>query len=193
MSLEGGLVLTNFDIVAAAGGKDRAVVRTFSNVAVNGGLQIVGVGTTGTAQFNGVEVVSAGSGARRRAPVRAVHATAVMWPVAAARSGAGEWTAAPTLVDGDPDTVWTGTAEAGAWTAAVDFEDCLPLLGVDIRFAGPPRAAGILGTSDRMAWYDLGLVTNWPVPCRALYFQFPDDGTGAPPVIREILWEEGAP
>ena len=193
VSLEGGLVLTNFDIVAAAGGKDRAVVRTFSNVAVNGGLQIVGVGTTGTAQFNGVEVVSAGSGARRRAPVRAVHATAVMWPVAAARSGAGEWTAAPTLVDGDPDTVWTGTAEAGAWTAAVDFEDCLPLLGVDIRFAGPPRAAGILGTSDRMAWYDLGLVTNWPVPCRALYFQFPDDGTGAPPVIREILWEEGAP
>lgn len=58
VTVEGQTVLTNFDIWPAAGGKDRAVTRTFENVAITGGLQVTGLATLGVAQFNGVEIWS---------------------------------------------------------------------------------------------------------------------------------------
>lgn len=58
VTLEGQTVLTNFDIWPAAGGKDRAVTRTFENVPIAGGLQVTGMASVGVAQFNGIEVWS---------------------------------------------------------------------------------------------------------------------------------------
>ena len=60
VAIEGQTTLTNFDIFLEAGGKNRAVVKTFENVAVSGGLQIQGVASADTAQFNGIEIESAG-------------------------------------------------------------------------------------------------------------------------------------
>ena len=63
VSIEGQLKLTNFDIYQEAGGKNRAVIRTFENVAVSGGLQIQGVASLDGAQFNGIEIELAGPAA----------------------------------------------------------------------------------------------------------------------------------
>ena len=60
VAIEGLTRLTNFDIYQAAGGKNRAVVKTFENVTVAGGLQIQGVASVDSAQFNGIEIESAG-------------------------------------------------------------------------------------------------------------------------------------
>jgi Malectin domain/CARDB len=60
VSAEGQPVLSNFDICLEAGGMNKALVKTFENVNVSGGLQIQAVSISGTAQFNGIEVWSAG-------------------------------------------------------------------------------------------------------------------------------------
>jgi Malectin domain/Papain family cysteine protease len=60
VSIEGNEVLSAFDIAAESGGKYLSVTRTFESVSVSGGLQIVADAISGTAQFNGIEVISAG-------------------------------------------------------------------------------------------------------------------------------------
>ena len=77
-----------------------------------------------------------------------------------ARAGENRWVAAPELIDGDPETVWEG-AGAGPWAVAVDL----------------------------LEWFDLTAITNLPVKCRAVFFDFPDDGDGTAPAIGEIEWE----
>lgn len=113
------------------------------------------------------------------------------WPSVWARSGAGGWTAAPELVDDDDETIWTGEPDAGPWAVAFDFGETIPLQSLDLRFADDPGwAGGLLATEDLVRWFDLQSVTNWPAACRALFFDFHDDGSGRPPAIREIEWEE---
>ena len=110
-------------------------------------------------------------------------------PVALARNGEGTWKPAPALVDGDTGTVWTGDS-AGPWAVTIDFGKTIPLQDLDVQFAGAPWAnAGWLGTADLQEWFDLRTIANWPVPCRAVYLDFRDDGPGAPPAIREIRWQ----
>ena len=50
----------------------------------------------------------------------------------------------------------------------------------------------VLGTEDLMEWFDLTAMTNLPVKCRAVFFDFPG-GDGKDPAIGEIGWEEGNP
>ena len=110
-----------------------------------------------------------------------------------ARAVENKWVAAPELIDGDPETVWTG-ARAGPWAVAVDLGGTIPLAGLDIEYATEPWEAGnVLGTEDLLEWFDLTAITNLPVKCRAVFFDFPDDGDGTAPAIGEIGWEEGNP
>ena len=205
VSLEGQPALTNYDIVADAGAMNRAVVQTFENVEVTGGLQIQGVGLVGVAQFNGIEVISAQtvpvrkatgakSLARASAGVPAAAAVPEAWPLAVARSGNGEWTEAASLVDGDTNTVWTGAAGAESWTVALDFEEPVSLESLQIDYAGAAWAeVGVVGTGDLVEWYNLEDLEELPVACRALYLSFRGDGSGSVPAIREINWEGALP
>ncbi|HBA85937.1 MAG TPA: hypothetical protein DCZ95_17780 [Verrucomicrobia bacterium] len=62
VDLEGQRVLTNLDIFAQAGGRDRALVRTFVvTVAGGNGLQIHAQATVNNAKFSGIEVIPAGT------------------------------------------------------------------------------------------------------------------------------------
>ena len=106
-----------------------------------------------------------------------------------ARSG-GEWRLAPELVDGDTNGVWTGMEGSAPWAVAVDFRRTVRLGGVETLFDGEPWSrGGMLGTEDLLEWFDLGLVTNWPVPCRAIFLELQEEA-GEAPAIREIRWEE---
>ena len=63
VSINGTQVLTNFDIYATAGGKDKAIQETFTATA-NGSGQITvafNYGAAGTPQVNGIEVLSGGT------------------------------------------------------------------------------------------------------------------------------------
>jgi hypothetical protein len=53
-------VLTNFDIYAAAGGHDKAVVQQFTATANGSGQIIVAFtnGTAGVSQINGIEIIT---------------------------------------------------------------------------------------------------------------------------------------
>ena len=51
------------------------------------------------------------------------------------------------------------------------------------------EAVNVLGTEDLLEWFDLTAITNLPVKCRAVFFDFPDDGDGTAPAIGEIEWE----
>jgi hypothetical protein len=37
-------------------------------------------------------------------------------------------------------------------------------------------------------WFDLGTVTNWPVPVRYIYLNLWDDSGTNAPALREIIW-----
>ena len=112
-------------------------------------------------------------------------------PWAWARGTGSGWTPAPELVDGDPDTVWRGREGEEAWAILVDFGQSLPLRNVDMVYACQPwPEVGVIGSDDLREWFDLGRVDRWPVSCRAIYFGFPGDGSGVPPALREIEWEE---
>ncbi len=119
------------------------------------------------------------------------NAGSVFRPAAWARSGVQGWAPAPELVDGDTNTVWRGRAGESSWAAAVDFMESLSLENAGLLGEGLPRAnIGLLGTEDLLKWVDLESITHWPIPCRALFFDIQDDGSGEPPVLREILWDE---
>ena len=134
---------------------------------------------------SGPETMSAG------AVSAGADGVAAAGPWAWARGTGSGWTAVPELVDGDPGTVWTGRAGEEAWAVMVDFGQSLPLQSVDIVYEHQPwPEVGVIGSEDLREWFDLGRVDRWPVSCRAIYFGFPGDGSGVPPALREIEWEE---
>ena len=169
----------------------------FSNVTVTGGLQIQAVGTTGTAQFNGIEVVSAGSEPGRKALAagrKSVVGTGA-GPLAVARSGAGDWIDASALVDGDPDTCWSGEPGVATWSVALDFEEAIALADCAVDFAGAAwTELSLLGSADLVQWQVLEPAAEWPMACRAIFIQLRAGNLDGVPVIREIHWsEEPAP
>ena len=95
-----------------------------------------------------------------------------------ARAGDGGWMPVPELVDGDAETVWEGEG-AGPWAVAVDLGGTVELEGMEIEYAGEPwESVNVLGTENLLDWFDLKAITNPPVPCRAVFFDFQRDGEG---------------
>jgi hypothetical protein len=200
IEIEGTTVRTNFDILAVAGGRHRAVVLLFEGIEVTDGLQIRGLASVGVAQFNGIEAWSAEPPPEPPAPPapasakRTPPAAAVFRPSAQARSGQDGWAAAPELVDGDPDTLWRGVPGAATWAVALDFEEALPLKNLDILYETAPwPAVSVMGATEPEAWFELDPDGAQPIDCRFLYLQFLDDGSGAAPALRELEWEEALP
>ena len=125
------------------------------------------------------------TGLARSGKLSGLEAGGAAW----ARAGENQWVAAPELIDGDPETVWTG-ARAGPWAVAVDLGGTIPLAGLDIEYATEPwEAVNVLGTEDLLEWFDLTAITNLPVKCRAVFFDFQGSGDGKAPALGEIGWE----
>jgi dTDP-4-dehydrorhamnose 3,5-epimerase-like enzyme len=206
VKIEGQTVLTDFNIFSTAGGMNQAAVATFEDLPVSGGLQIQGLASVGLAQFNGIEIWSSDmpGKTKRTTPVRkrgiqalaearpdhlpevtASEIASESWPLAWVRGRGADWTFAPALVDGDTNTVCVGNE------VSVDFGEVVSMQNLEVLFQDdPPQIIGWMGSRDLLEWNDLGLITNWPFTCRAIYLHFPDDGSSKPSAVREILWEE---
>ena len=185
--IEGQTRLTNFDIYQAAGGKYRAVVRTFENVAVSGGLQIQGVASVDGAQFNGIEILA--SGGTRRAITTAKAATTVrrtpdtvLSSEDAQTPGAG-WAA----VDGDRETVWRAAGSWGSWIC-LGYAQPLAVQTVDVQFAkDSPQGLFTLASDDADNWFELEPELELgPVETIYLWFIFPAAPWAPPTAVREI-------
>jgi hypothetical protein len=97
------------------------------------------------------------------------------------------------MVDGDTNTAWQAPYSAAAWQVGLDFGAPLDLRDVEVLFAGEAWTnLGFVGSEDAQEWYDLGKITNVPVPCQYLFLNMWKDNsrTGAP-AIREIKVDHG--
>ena len=188
VAIEGQTRLTNFDIYQAAGGKYRAVVRTFENVAVSGGLQIQGVASVDGAQFNGIEIL-AEAGARKTA-VQTPAARLAQRPVpdvvlssADAQAPDAGWAA----VDGDWATVWRASGNWGSWIC-LGYDPPVQVRAIDVHFAaGSPLGLFTLASEDAVDWFELEPELEiGPVELNYLWFLFPADLSAPPAAVREI-------
>ena len=188
VSIEGQTRLTNFDIYQEAGGKNRAVVRTFENVTVSGGLQIQGVASADGAQFNGIEILSSAGARRSVAKANPVRATSWRAPDTVLSSddaqapGAG-WAA----VDGDLETVWRAAGSWGSWIC-LGYEKAVMLRAVDVQFTPEsPAAIFTLASADARDWFELEPELELgPVQANYLWFIFPAAPWAPPAAVREI-------
>ena len=188
VAIEGSTRLTNFDIYQAAGGKYRAVVRTFENIAVSGGLQIQGVASVDGAQFNGIEILG-GADARKTA-VQAPAARLAQRPAPDvvrssedARTPDAGWAA----VDGDLDTVWQAGGNWGSWIC-LGYDSPVQVRAIDVHFAaGSPLGLYTLASEDAVDWFELEPELELgPVELNYLWFLFPTDLSAPPAAVREI-------
>jgi hypothetical protein len=110
--MEGATVLPNYDIIAAAGGPKRAVAELFENVEVTGGLQLEVVAKLNTAQFNAIEVWTAGPAVVvNPSSVSVPEGGTVQFGVRLSEAPAGNVTVAVARVSGDADiAVQAGSA-----------------------------------------------------------------------------------
>jgi hypothetical protein len=81
VSINGTQVLTNFDIIAAAGAEFKAIVKEFTVNADSSGHITIGVTTVvGNGRLNGIEILTAGSTTPATAPATAVLGEASILP-----------------------------------------------------------------------------------------------------------------
>jgi hypothetical protein len=81
VSINGTQVLTNFDIIAAAGAEFKAIVKEFAVNADSTGHITIGVTTVvGNGRLNGIEILAAGSATPATAPATAVLGEASILP-----------------------------------------------------------------------------------------------------------------
>ena len=62
VAIGGATVLSNFDVFVAAGGANKALVKTFTTTVSNGGLDIGFTAVTNNAEINGIQVIPGGTG-----------------------------------------------------------------------------------------------------------------------------------
>ncbi len=106
VSVNGLQVLTNFDVFAAAGGKDKAIVETLPATADgNGRITVTFTTLRDNAKVSGIEVL----GAQPVAPTITAAATATPNPVSGTTAGLSVTAVAPNAV-GPLTYIWSGPA-----------------------------------------------------------------------------------
>ncbi len=195
VAIEGQTKLTNFDIYQEAGGGNRAVAKTFENVAVSGGLQIQGVASVDSAQFNGIEIMAGGGAGRKMTQAKTVWTTTRRAPDTVLSSeearipGAG-WAA----VDGDLNTTWQAAGNRGSWIC-LGYAAPVEVHAVDVQFApGSPLGVLTLASDDARDWFELEPELELgPVTANYFWFLFPAAPGEPPPAVREIEVNPVAP
>ena len=195
VAIEGQTQLTDFDIYQEAGGANRAVAKTFENVAVSGGLQIQGVASVDSAQFNGIEILAGGGAGRKMTQAKTVVAATRRTPDTVRSSeearipGAG-WAA----MDSDPDTTWQAAGNRGSWIC-LGYAAPVKVQAVDVQFApGSPLGVLTLASDDARDWFELEPELELgPVTANYFWFLFPAAPGELPPAVREIEVHPAAP
>ena len=195
VAIEGETKLTGFDIYQEAGGGYRAVVKTFENVVVSGGLQIQGVASVDSAQFNGIEILAGGGAGGKMTKEKTIAAPTRRMPDTVLSSeearipGAG-WAA----VDGDLDTTWQAAGNQGSWIC-LGYAAPVEVQAVDVQFApGSPLGVFALASDDARDWFELEPELELgPVTANYFWFLFPAAPGEPPPAVREIEMNPAAP
>jgi lysophospholipase L1-like esterase len=126
--MEGATVLPNYDIIAAAGAPKRAVAELFEDVEVSGGLQLEVVAKLNTAQFNAIEVWTAGPAVVvNPASVSVPEGGTAQFAVRLSDAPTGDVTVAVAWVSGDADISVTGGAALVFTPANYDVEQTVTL------------------------------------------------------------------
>jgi hypothetical protein len=93
-------------------------------------------------------------------------------------------------VDGDEETAWTGTADAGGWWIVVAYSEEVTVDAVELLLTdGSLTDVQMLGSLDADEWYDVGEVLDADLPAlfNYLWLVFADDESDAVPEVKEIL------
>jgi hypothetical protein len=110
------------------------------------------------------------------------------WPVVYAGDGQAEDVEARALVDGDTNTIWTGSGES-PWQVMLDLGRVTEVSELGVLYAeGVWPGKGLVGGPDLDHWFDLGAVTNWPVSVRYIYLNLWDESGTNVPALREMVW-----
>lgn len=91
-------------------------------------------------------------------------------------------------VDGDKNTIWTGTRGVGGWWLALAYDAPKMLYGL-LPDWGCDSLTNVqyLASEDAQHWESLQFpLTNAPVKINYLWVVFPDDGSGRVPAVREL-------
>lgn len=190
VDIEGTRVLSSFDVYAAAGGRDRAIVREFE-VGVDGdGLQLAFGVIKSRGFVNAIEVIPVDKSRSRAGP----GSSAAGLPSAVWASGSDGKGDAWNVVDGDLSTSWTGDAGAGSWWIALGYPRLVSISGVNVFHAeGSLTDMSFVGSVDGMTWFDLDdALSVGPADLRYLWIQFTpgESDDGSVPRIREIEVEQ---
>ena len=186
--LEGVQRETNLDVYALAGGRMRALVRSYSVTVTGGnGLQIELTKVAGYPQLNGIEVSSgvgkAISTTKPRAMISVAAAPATVLSSEDQQTPGAGWAA----VDGDLNTTWQAARSWGSWLC-LGYEKPVQVRAVDVQFAaGSPLGVYTLASDDADNWYELEPeLESGPVELNYLWFIFPADLLAPPAAVREI-------
>jgi hypothetical protein len=111
------------------------------------------------------------------------------WPKVLTGGELAEDVEARALVDGDTNTIWTGSVGESPWQIMLDLGRLTEVSEIEVVPADEAWVdRGIIGGTDPDHWFDLDTVTNWPVPVRYIYLNLWDNTGTNVPAIREILW-----
>ena len=184
--LEGALAEANLDVFALAGGRMRALVRTYNvTVAGGNGLQIELTRVAGYPQMNGIEITAAAAPpGRRTGSVRISVPRPDLVLTSEEPQGPGTgWLA----VDGDLETAWRASGRQGSWIC-LGYEKAVTLRAVDVQFTPEsPAAIFTLASADAREWFELEPELELgPVAANYLWFIFPAAPRAPPPAVREI-------
>ena len=184
--LEGALAEANLDVFALAGGRMRALARTYNvTVAGGNGLQIELTRVAGYPQMNGIEITAAAAPpGRRTGSVRISVPRPDLVLTSEEPQGPGTgWLA----VDGDLETAWRASGRQGSWIC-LGYEKAVTLRAVDVQFTPEsPAAIFTLASADAREWFELEPELELgPVAANYLWFIFPAAPRAPPPAVREI-------
>ncbi len=194
--IEGKRVLKKYDVFAAAGGRDRRIMKEFQTVVDDNGLQLRFTPVVGGAFINAIEIEASGnSGLSAYGLKQALDVTkplpANIWTSGNQGSEQGGWNA----VDGDFSTAWIGDAGADSWWLALGYGQVTPVKDVRVfHAANSVTNVTFIGSLDGRKWFSLeDAFSRDGAILRYLWMHFMRDGKDDQrvPNILEIEVDQG--
>ncbi len=195
--IEGQQKLASFDVFAAASGKNRAVVSTFTVPVTDGnGLQITLNTVKDDATLSGIEVLAlfpwpgdGSGGAPMPATMKIKSGSVFPRPVdVLTSSGEEPHTNGWNVVDGDTNTMWVGQTNAGGWYCSLVYDPAVTVHQLTLDLVGGSLSNVLyLYSVDASNWYDLvPALSNGPVSLHYLWLIIP---AGQPPTAVPAIEE----
>ncbi len=183
VDIEGVRVLSNFDVFAAAGGRDRALMREFSAEVDENGLQLKFTPKKGGAFINAIEIISSMQATDYSLSLRD-------FPIPEAWTS-GNWDEShggKNAVDGDISTAWIGNAGAKRWWLSLGYPRSMFASDVHILFdADSVKNTALLASRDGFEWFDLDeALPAGPCELQYLWIEFMPDEENAVRVPRVL-------